>query len=43
VKEISKLIIERDAAKYGFLHLKVQKVGEPVKKKKYTPKFIEIK
>jgi hypothetical protein len=43
VKEISKLIIERDAAKFGFLHLKVAKVGESPKKKKFAPKFIEIK
>ena len=44
VKEISKLIIERDAAKFGFIHLKVAKAGEPApKKKKFAPKFIEIK
>lgn len=41
IKEISRLIIERDAAKFGFLHLKVPKEGESPKKK-YVPKFIAI-
>jgi hypothetical protein len=43
VKEVSRLIIERDAAKFGYLHLKVDKTGQEIKKKKFVPKFIEIK
>ena len=42
LKEISQLIIDRDAAKFGYLHLKLNEKKEPARKM-YKPKFIEIK
>ena len=42
LKEISQLIIDRDAAKFGFLHLKLQEKKE-APRKAYKPKFVDIK